>query len=60
MKDSTVYSGNDFFISNTSSYSSIGMDLFGRSESYASISKILNPKDIESITINDEIEVMMP
>ena len=60
MKDSTVYSGDDFFISNTSSYSTIGMDLFGRSESYASFSKILNPKDIKSITINDEIEVMMP
>lgn len=38
----------------------IGMDLFGGSESYASFSKILNPKDIKSITINDEIEVMMP
>lgn len=60
MKDSTEYSGDDFFISNTSSYSTIGMDLFGRSESYASFSKILNPKDIKSITINDEIEVMMP
>lgn len=60
MKDGTEYSGNDFFISNTSSYSTIGMDLFGRSESYASFSKILNPKDIKSITINDEIEVMMP
>ena len=60
MKDGTEYSGDDFFISNTSSYSTIGMDLFGRSESYASFSKILNPKDIKSITINDEIEVMMP
>ena len=60
MKDSTVYSGDDFFISNTSSYSTTLRDLFGRSESYASFSKILNPKDIKSITINDEIEVMMP
>ena len=60
MKDGTEYSGDDFFISNTSSYSTIRMDLFGRSESYASFSKILNPKDIKSITINDEIEVMMP
>lgn len=60
MKDGTEYSGDDFFISNTSSYSTIGMDLFGHSESYASFSKILNPKDIKSITINDEIEVMMP
>ena len=60
MKDGTEYSGDDFFISNTSSYSTIGRDLFGRSESYASFSKILNPKDIKSITINDEIEVMMP
>lgn len=60
MKDGTEYSGDDFFISNTSSYSTIGMDLFGRSESYASFSKILNLKDIKSITINDEIEVMMP
>ena len=60
MKDGTEYSGDDFFISNTSSYSTIGRDLFGRSESYTSFSKILNPKDIKSITINDEIEVMMP
>ena len=60
MKDGTEYSGDDFFISNTSSYSTIGRDLFGRSESYASFSKILNPKDIKSITINYEIEVMMP
>ena len=28
MKDGTEYSGDDFFISNTSSYSTIGMDLF--------------------------------
>ena len=60
MKDSTEYSGDDFFISNTSSYSTIGRDLFGHSQSYASFSKILNPKDIKSITINDEIEVMLP
>ena len=60
MKDGTEYSGDDFFISNTSSYSTIGRDLFGHSQSYASFSKILNPKDIKSITINDEIEVMMP
>ncbi|WP_455543573.1 DUF4179 domain-containing protein [Intestinibacter sp.] len=59
MKDKTEYSG-DFFITNTSSYSTIGRDLFGRSESYASFSKVLNPKDIKSITINDEIEVVLP
>jgi len=57
MKDGTVYEGDEFFINNSASYSTIGRDLFGRSESYTGFSKVLNVNDIKSITINDEVEI---
>lgn len=60
MKDGTVYEGDEFFINNSASYSTIGRDLFGRSESYTGFSKVLNVNDIKSITINDEVEVELP
>lgn len=60
MKDGTVYEGDEFFINNSASYSTIGRDLFGRSESYTGFSKVLNVNDIKSITINDEVEIELP
>lgn len=60
MKDGTIYEGDEFFINNSASYSTIGRDLFGRSESYTGFSKVLNVNDIKSITINDEVEVELP
>ena len=60
MKDGTIYEGDEFFINNSASYSTIGRDLFGRSESYTGFSKVLNVNDIKSITINDEVEIELP
>ena len=60
MKDGTVYEGDEFFINNSASYSTIERDLFGRSESYTGFSKVLNVNDIKSITINDEVEIELP